>query len=135
MATMQERGEAFLRARRRASLSFTVDYQRGGTSVVEGGVLACQAETLDESEVEGYILTSRYIDWLIDKSEFVDEDGDPIPNFEPLPGDVILATLPGGQVRMEVAGTSNEPHARWHSRDNLTWRVHTRHTYLETVTP
>lgn len=77
-------------------------------------VLAVQAETTAQSDDGETILNTRTVDWLIDKSEMP---------WEPENGHRITAA--DGTV-FAVAAVGGEKCYRWHGRDRLTYRIHSK---------
>lgn len=116
---MLETAENWLRTQRRASLSKTVTYRRGGVS--NASVPATQAETRGEADNGEVILESRTVDWLIDRADLTLSGS----ATEPLPGDRIEVTYDHGTETFEVAAVGTEPAWRWHGRDGGTFRIHT----------
>ena len=129
---MLERAERFLRAKRKNHLAKTVNYTRfeNGTQI-STPLTATPAATIVDVAGGEIVVRSDVVDWLID-----------VPQFEmyigscPRPGDKIEEASRNGDgisdaKVYEVMGVAGQPCYRYHGRDMMTFRIHTKRTNAE----
>jgi hypothetical protein len=83
---------------------------------------ATQAETRVETDNGDLIITSRVVDWLIDRADLTLSD----VAVEPRPGDQIAVAADHATLIYEACAVGDEPAYRWHGRDAQTFRIHTK---------
>ncbi|HBE68505.1 MAG TPA: hypothetical protein DDW52_10195 [Planctomycetaceae bacterium] len=113
--SLLQNAEAYLREVRRQHLAQLVTYQRGADSV---DLLATQGSTDTENDSGAVVVQSRSIDWILEAADLLLNETEVLPEK----GDRIVV----GSRIYEVVDLGGEPCFRWHGRDSLSLRVHTK---------
>ena len=129
MTTMLERAERFLRKKRGDHLAKMVRYTQAGGIFTQ--IKATPAATTIDASDGLIAVRADVVDWLIDVREFQQFVGQC-----PRPGDTIEGESQDGDGVSDtkvytVAGIAGEPCYRYHGRDMMTFRIHTKRTLSE----
>lgn len=119
--------EAALREIRRTSLAEEVVYQRSSQTLT---LLATQAATQTENDDGRVIIQSRSIDWIIEAADLILNG----IQEQPKSGDRIHVARGGGTRIFEAMDLGSERHFRFHGRDYLSLRIHTKEVLEPIVT-
>lgn len=127
MADLLQIGAAWLEAQRKAHLSRTALYIRGGRELLVNVTLGkSDVELVDEYGVR---VKSTTVDFIIAKDELLFIEG----KDSPTPGDTIRLAHPDAVITYEVMALPGQDCWRYSDIDNQILRVHTRWLKAEAV--
>jgi len=124
MTDMLSNAATFLRVQRRASMSGSVSYSRGASSL--SGIPATTGSTVFAVE-KGYGLVER-----VESRDYLIDVADLGALATPQAGDIITETLNGVAQCFEVLAPNNEPPFRYSDRTRKTLRIHTKYVGVST---